>query len=474
MKIIHQFIMLPVFRNINVFPLKHTNRPVNPFDLCHLIRIRLCSSKASAVKEFEDPEISHAEGSAVTISNQFELLSDVMTPLWKMPYDEQLRAKHNWSQSVVRMINERVNANRKEKRRLNVTPKIYHVKSSPVIMEYRNKDEFSIRNGADGHPKTVGFFIGSTASDNAVCVPGTHVITMREKHKKIAQNFEQYIRTSELPVCTDFRPGGGNWRRLIVRSNEEGNTLAVAVCHPQLLSQERLIEEQQRLKEYFTSGPGKDDCPQSLYFQACPHARCTNEQAPFVLLHGKPFLEEHMWGKTFRISPDSFFQINTQAAEVLYETILKQANLTPRSTLLDVCCGVGPISILAADRVRGCVGIESVRDAVLDAKFNAKINNATNVDFFYGLAERLTERIIEELNLATDIVAVLNPGRAGLDPRVLRLLYKCPQISTVIYVSCKADMPSTLKNFVQLLTEECTRKGNNFHLFTKAILNKAQ
>jgi len=53
-----------------------------------------------------------------------------MTPLWKMPYNEQLREKHKWSQNAVRMINERVNINRKGKRRLSVTPKIYHVKPS--------------------------------------------------------------------------------------------------------------------------------------------------------------------------------------------------------------------------------------------------------------------------------------------------------------------------------------------------------
>lgn len=72
-----------------------------------------------------------------------------------------------------------------------------------------------------------------------------------------------------------------------------------------------------------------------------PHTRCTADQAPYMHLFGDTHLTEMLEDFKFEVSPDSFFQVNTAAAAVLYKTVMHLAGLTHLTTLLDVCCGTG-------------------------------------------------------------------------------------------------------------------------------------
>ncbi|XP_063235224.1 tRNA (uracil-5-)-methyltransferase homolog B-like [Bacillus rossius redtenbacheri] len=392
--------------------------------------------------------------SPVTAENQYECLADVMTPLWKLPYSEQLQLKQSWSTSVVKALASKVHSRSKKpgRRKQFTFVTVEEIKKSPVTEAYRNKDEFSIQVGVDGNPKTVGFFIGRPVSGSTVCVGGRHLINLKKRHVLISEAFERYIRGSELPACLHLSDGG-HWRNLLVRSTGDGQAMAVVVFHPQLLEPQRVQEEAERVRQFFLEGAGRECGLSSLYFQACRNVRCTHQQAPFALLHGHSHLRERLSGCEFRISPDSFFQVNTEAAQVLYDTVLRLARPGPASSLLDVCCGTGAVSILASRRVRGAVGVDSVPDAVLDARHNAALNSALNTSFVCGRAEKKISQIIESLKLAGDIVAVANPGRSGLHEDAVAALGRCPQIRRLVYVSCKADSPSTMANFLQLITQ---------------------
>ena len=74
-----------------------------------------------------------------------------------------------------------------------------------------------------------------------------------------------------------------------------------------------------------------------------PHTRCTADQAPYMHLFGDTHLTEMLEDFKFQVSPDSFFQVNTAAAAVLYKTVMRLAGLTHVTTLLDVCCGTGQV-----------------------------------------------------------------------------------------------------------------------------------
>ncbi|KAJ9585823.1 hypothetical protein L9F63_020525, partial [Diploptera punctata] len=348
----------------------------------------------------------------VTPDTQHECIARVITPLWQLPYPEQLKLKWNWAHNVLKIVRSKFMKEKIRGKGRIANCKVHRVEPSPVTEAYRNKDEFNIRTGIDGNPKTVGFFVGSPVEGSVVCVRGTHLVNMRQSHKQAAQAYEDYVRTSPLQACHDFWDGG-HWRSLVVRSNEEGKLMAIAVFHPQDMLPERVDEEAEKLREYFLNGPGSECNLTSLYFQSCQHTRCTADQAPFKLLLGEAHVIEKLGDYKFQISPDSFFQVNTAAASVLYNTALNLANLSPMTTLLDVCSGTGTISILASNHVRGAVGVESVYSAVTDARQNALLNCINNVEFIPGLAEKKIPKIIEELGMASDIIAIVNPGRSG-------------------------------------------------------------
>ncbi|XP_076033487.1 tRNA (uracil-5-)-methyltransferase homolog B-like isoform X2 [Oratosquilla oratoria] len=386
----------------------------------------------------------------ITFENQYEKLSETVTPLYMVPYNEQLRMKEQKMKGILKIL---------KKRLIDVKAPLFgtkkglpcyldQIRASPDILAYRNKDEFGVKTGVDGNPKTVGFYIGKGSEHNLTCVPATHLINMRESHKEIASSFQNFIRSSQHPTCLRF-DDGGIWRNITVRSGSTGEKMATVTIHPQELHNEEILAIAADLKHHFSEGPGAHCQLDSLYLQACKHTRCTREQAPYLHLMGKEYITEECCNLHFRISPDSFFQINPSAASVLFDTVKEIAEVSPLTTLLDVCCGTGAISLIMAPYVRGSVGIEVISAAIEDAKQNALFNNITNVSFICNKAEKVLPSLVYHLSDSVDVVAVVNPARGGLHPDVIRAIRKCTSINKLLYISCKPD-GFAMENFVKL------------------------
>ncbi|KAK8389815.1 hypothetical protein O3P69_009068 [Scylla paramamosain] len=261
-------------------------------------------------------------------------------------------------------------------------------------------------------------------------------------------SFQKFIRQSPHEACHRFDKGGV-WRNLVVRSTATGEKMASVIIHPQQLPEDTIQEIMEELRQYFINGEGSECELDSLYLQACPHTRCTREQAPYRLVAGKECITETCLDLYFQISPDSFFQINTKGAEVLYSTVKEIAEVSPVTTLLDICCGTGTVSLAMAPHVRSTIGIDITTGAVEDAKKNAALNNINNTIFIAGRAEKVLPRLTDELAQCSDVVAVVNPARAGLHPQVIRTIRKCEAIQKLIYVTCKPD-GFAMENFVKL------------------------
>jgi 23S rRNA (uracil1939-C5)-methyltransferase len=166
-----------------------------------------------------------------------------------------------------------------------------------------------------------------------------------------------------------------------------------------------------------------------------------------TLLAGRAVLLERLAGMDLEVCPASFLQVNTEGAEKLYEVVLRQLAPAAGDRVLDVYCGVGAISLLVARRVRMVLGVESDRESVHRAIGNARQNGITNVRFQRGDARRVLSRLLAT-NFRADR-ALVNPPRAGLDPRVVeRLAALYP--SHLVYVSCH---PPTLARDLGLLGE---------------------
>ncbi|MCD8117567.1 MAG: 23S rRNA (uracil(1939)-C(5))-methyltransferase RlmD [Oscillospiraceae bacterium] len=163
------------------------------------------------------------------------------------------------------------------------------------------------------------------------------------------------------------------------------------------------------------------------------------------VLYGKGYIEDVLCGKTFRISPRSFYQINPVQTEVLYNTAMDMAGLTGRETVLDAYCGTGTIALIANGRAGKVLGVELNRDAVRDAIANARQNGVTNCWFTAADAGEYMEDMAAHHD-RPDVV-FMDPPRAGSDERFLRSLLRLSP-PRVVYISCN---PETLSRDLDIL-----------------------
>uniref|UniRef100_A0A8D1HHK3 tRNA (uracil(54)-C(5))-methyltransferase n=4 Tax=Sus scrofa TaxID=9823 RepID=A0A8D1HHK3_PIG len=383
-----------------------------------------------------------------------ERLADVVTPLWRLSYEEQLKVKFEAQkkilqrlESYLQMLNG-VSVTTAAPRSEGLCCCLHPIIPSPVIDGYRNKSTFSVNRGPDGNPKTVGYYLGTWRDRNIVCVQSNHLKNIPEKHNQVAQYYEIFLRQSPMEPCLLFHEGG-HWRELIVRTNSQGHTMAIITFHPQELRQEELCVQKETVKEFFTKGPGAVCDLTSLYFQESTMTRCSHQQSPYQLLFGEPHIFEDLLGLKIRISPDAFFQINTAGAEMLYRTVGELSGVNSDTILLDICCGTGVIGLSLAQYTSQVLGIELVEQAVEDARWTAAFNGITNCEFHTGRAEKILPQLLKSKEDGQFIVAVVNPARAGLHYQVVQAIRNCRAIRTLVFVSCKPHGETT-RNIIEL------------------------
>ena len=150
----------------------------------------------------------------------------------------------------------------------------------------------------------------------------------------------------------------------------------------------------------------------------------------------------------FKISPQSFYQVNPTQTKVLYEKALEYAALTGTETVWDVYCGIGTISLFLAQKAGHVYGVEIVPEAIRDAKENARLNGFQNTTFYVGKAEEVLPREYEAHQVHADVI-VVDPPRKGCDEKALRTMVKM-EPERIVYVSCD---PATLARDVKWLGE---------------------
>ena len=174
------------------------------------------------------------------------------------------------------------------------------------------------------------------------------------------------------------------------------------------------------------------------------------------VLYGKGFILDTLCGKTYALSPRSFYQVNPVQTAVLYGLAVEAARLTGRETVLDAYCGIGTIGLTAADQAKALVGVELNRDAVHDAIGNARHNGVKNARFF---AADATEWLREAAAAGEKAdVVFMDPPREGSTPAFLDSVARMGP-KRVVYVSCN---PETMARDLALLT----RKGYKAEGFT--------
>ncbi|XHX75769.1 MAG: 23S rRNA (uracil(1939)-C(5))-methyltransferase RlmD [Stenomitos frigidus ULC029] len=164
-----------------------------------------------------------------------------------------------------------------------------------------------------------------------------------------------------------------------------------------------------------------------------------------VCVAGQPYLHETFAGLTFQLRPDTFFQIHTEQAEALLQTIVDELQLQGHELLLDAYCGIGTFTLPLASRVRQAIGLEVQPEAVEQAKLSASLNQLENVTFIEGAVETL----LPQLEAKPDIV-LLDPPRRGCDAAVIEALTQLAP-DRIVYISCN---PATLARDLKLLCQD--------------------
>ena len=170
------------------------------------------------------------------------------------------------------------------------------------------------------------------------------------------------------------------------------------------------------------------------------------------ILYGKGYIEDVLCGKTFRISPKSFYQVNPIQTEVLYNKAIEFAGLTGKERVIDAYSGIGTIGMVASDNAGEVISVELNGDAVRDAVFNAKQNKVKNIRFYKDDAGDFMVKMASHKEKAD--VVFMDPPRSGSDKKFLDSLLRL-RPKKVVYISCN---PETLARDLKHLT------GNGYRI----------
>lgn len=321
-------------------------------------------------------------------------------------YDYQLQAKQRIVQDALARLGR-------------VEVKVAPVLGMQTPWRYRNKGIFHA-DYKDGMVR-LGFY----EQGSHQFVPAANCTLFSHAVNDLVQLLEQLIQDS----------GRANYiQKVMIReSRYNGNIMVVFVTEETAW---RLPELQNALLQ--------DTAVTSVYHNVNTNRKIMLGRS-FRLLAGHATIEDTVGTLHFQISPQSFFQINNAQAEVLYTKVLEYAQLTGIEQVADVYCGIGTISLFLAQHAGQVIGIESITQAVQDAKENAKANRIENCTFVAAKAEEWLPRWIKRGNHLD--VAIIDPPRKGCETAVLDALVTSGA-QRIVYVSCN---PATLARDVQYL-----------------------
>jgi 23S rRNA (uracil1939-C5)-methyltransferase len=288
---------------------------------------------------------------------------------------------------------------------------------------YRNKLEYSFGTAEDGS-LALGFHrpgrwneIDDVAED----------VLASERVDGVRERVKAWCRAEGL-TAYDRRSGEGFLRNLVVREGRRAGTVqARVVTSDGDFRADELAEAAEATGFLWTRTVGVAE---------------TTREGDTRVVAGAGVIEEEIdvLGDRlrFRISPEAFFQTNTEMAERLYGTAMELAALSGSERVYDLFSGIGTIALAMATRAGEVVGVELIERAVADAIENARLNGIDNVHFFAGDVRTAMRPLVEEAG-RPDVV-VVDPPRAGLSAKIVRRLLET-EAGRVVYVSCN---PTTL------------------------------
>lgn len=348
---------------------------------------------------------------------------------------------------------------------------------------YRNKAQFPIGTDKEGNV-IAGFYASRTHS----IIPVTDCKLGVKENQAVLNCVISYMNDYKVNAY-DETTGKGLIRHVLIRYGF--TTKEIMVC---IVINGTRIPEQQKLIEKLC----KIDGMTSISLNQ--NKKNTNVILGDVteMIWGQPYITDYIHlrkGEDFavsdtaiayRISPQSFYQVNPGQTEKLYSLALEYAGLTGKETVWDLYCGIGTISLFLAQKAGKVYGVELVPQAIEDAKNNAKLNGITNAEFFVGKAEEVLPQFYEaaqvnagDKDMMHPDVIVVDPPRKGCDAKCLETMIQM-RPERIVYVSCDS---ATLARDLRVLCDggyeiEKVRGvdqfGHTVHVETVCLMSKVR
>ncbi|MCR5150933.1 MAG: 23S rRNA (uracil(1939)-C(5))-methyltransferase RlmD [Clostridiales bacterium] len=324
-----------------------------------------------------------------------------------MDYEDELKIKENHVRQCLKRIG-------------GCEPVFEPILSTGSFSRYRNKAQYPL--SLTGDELKIGFF--SPRSHRVVHCPECKL--QPSEFEQILKIFEEYICKYGVTVY-DEEKHRGLLRHVYVRKG--GATDEIMVCA--VINGDSLPYAEKLVGDLTDSNKNIKSVVLNI----------NKEKTNVILggecltLFGEDYIEDILCSLRFRISPLSFYQVNRDAAQLLYGKAKEYAALNGNEVLLDLYCGTGTIGLTMADRVSKLIGVEIVPQAVENAKTNAVINGIDNAEFICGDAAAAAQRL-KQRGLRPDVV-ILDPPRKGCDKKLIETVNDMNP-DRIVYISCDA------------------------------------
>ena len=294
---------------------------------------------------------------------------------------------------------------------------------------YRNKAIYPVTQD-----KKVGIF--AKRSHNIIPINECKIQT------KISQEISKYILDNWEDSIYDEETGKGLLRNIMVREGFKTDEIMLVLVQN---GEKNVFETNSKLKiENVTK-----EFPKIKTIVINVNTEKTNVvlSRKNIIIYGDGTITDRLGNYEFKISPNSFYQVNPIQTEKLYNLAIEGAKLKKDDILCDLYCGIGTIGIFASKYVKKVYGVEIVEEAIKDAKQNAEINNVDNIEFIQGDVEVAFNKMLD--NGVKPSVVIVDPPRKGLDSKTVQNLCNL-KLDRLVYVSCN---PATLMRDLQVLED---------------------
>lgn len=294
---------------------------------------------------------------------------------------------------------------------------------------YRNKAIYPVTQD-----KKVGIF--AKRSHNIIPINECKIQT------KISQEISKYILDNWEDSIYDEETGKGLLRNIMVREGFKTNEIMLVLVQN---GEKNVFETNSKLKIENVI----KEFPKIKTIVINVNTEKTNVvlSRKNIIVYGDGTIIDRLGDYEFKISPNSFYQVNPVQTEKLYNLAIEGAKLKKDDILCDLYCGIGTIGIFASKYVKKVYGVEIVEEAIKDAKQNAEINNVDNIEFIQGDVEVAFNKMLD--NGVKPSVVIVDPPRKGLDSKTVQNLCDL-KLDRLVYVSCN---PATLMRDLQVLED---------------------